>query len=105
MLSGFQHKKEREMRRSQETAIFTVRPRLRWLIRTPVTAALSVVVTSLFVAPTAFAQAKESRESVSGPGCAPDRPAIAHHAGGAIASVDKNEKAPIPCTSSTGFRT
>ena len=93
------------MRRSQGTTIFTVRPRLRWLIRTPVTAALSVVVTSLFVAPTAFAQAKENEEKVLAPGCAPDRPAIAHHAGGAIASVDRNEKAPIPCSSSTGFRT
>jgi hypothetical protein len=38
-----------------------------------------------------------------GPGCAPDRPAIAHHAGGVI--VDTEEKAPIPCTTATGFRT
>ena len=94
------------MRRSQETAIFTVQPRLRCLIRTPVIAALSVAVTSLFVAPTAFAQAKENEESILGPGCAPDRLAIAHHAGGVVVETPEGEdETLIPCLAPTGWRT
>src|ERR1700722_4877764 len=94
------------MRRSQETTIFTVQPRLRCLIRTPVIAALSVVVTSLFVAPTAFAQAKESEESILGPGCAPDRLATAHQAGGvAVETAEGENETLIPCLAPTGWRT
>jgi hypothetical protein len=40
-----------------------------------------------------------------GPGCAPDRPAVAHHAGGVIASGGNRDNAPIPCMTTTGFRT
>src|SRR2546423_618395 len=35
-----------------------------------------------------------------GPGCAPDRPAIAHHAGGKVVAASP---APVPCTTKTGF--
>ena len=40
-----------------------------------------------------------------GPGCAPHRPAIAHHAGGLPASPGKHERAPVPCSVNTGWRT
>jgi hypothetical protein len=42
-----------------------------------------------------------------GPGCDPDRPAVAHHAGGNIVKEPhgKNHQAPIPCSTSTGWRT
>src|SRR5258705_7937918 len=39
-----------------------------------------------------------------GPGCAPDRPAIAHHAGGVIANPGR-ESPPVPCVTTTGWRT
>ena len=81
---------------SQEST-FSMVPRLRSRILTPVVAAL---VLALMVSATAFAE-----EGGSGPGCAPDRPAIPHHAGGIIASVDKDAEAPIPCSTATGFRT
>src|SRR3954471_9500148 len=37
-----------------------------------------------------------------GPGCAPGRPAIAHHAGGKVAAASP---LPVPCTTQTGFYT
>jgi hypothetical protein len=40
-----------------------------------------------------------------GPGCAPERPAIAHHAGGLIVDRGREQRAPIPCATQTGFRT
>jgi hypothetical protein len=43
-----------------------------------------------------------------GPGCAPDRPAVAHRAGGVIAvdpSGKNHDPAPIPCYTKTGWRT
>jgi hypothetical protein len=39
-----------------------------------------------------------------GPGCAPDRPAVAHYAGGVLAT-EPHGPAPIPCVTPTGFRT
>lgn len=95
------------MRSSQETTNSTVEPRLRWFIRTPVISALSVVVTgtALVAAPPTFAQDKKHDRADFGPGCAPDRPAIAHHAGGVLTDSDKGEEAPIPCATNTGFRT
>jgi len=39
-----------------------------------------------------------------GPGCATDRPAISHHAGGAKADPG-NKTAPVPCISKPGYRT
>jgi len=70
-------------------------------ILTPVVVALTVAFTALMACPDALAE----DQAGLGPGCAPDRPAIAHHAGGIIASTDKNEQAPIPCSTATGFRT
>jgi hypothetical protein len=42
-----------------------------------------------------------------GPGCAPDRPAIAHHASGVLANLPPGQakKAPIPCLTNTGWNT
>ena len=40
-----------------------------------------------------------------GPGCAPDRPAIAHHAGGIRVVLGRRADAPIPCSTNTGYRT
>jgi len=53
----------------------------------------------------AFPRDEEHRGRGLGPGCAPERPAIAHHAGGVMAHPDEDEKAPIPCSTATGFRT
>jgi hypothetical protein len=39
-----------------------------------------------------------------GPGCATDRPAVAHHAGGIAVQAPKGEKPPIPCVAATGWR-
>ena len=88
------------MRSSQETKVSTDVPRLRRLIRIPVIVALSVAA----ITPTAFGQDRENEGSGIGPGCAPDRPAIAHHAGG-VTVTDKDQRAPIPCSTSTGWRT
>jgi hypothetical protein len=62
-------------------------------------AAMAFAVATLANAPGAFAK------DDLGPGCAPDRPAIAHHAGGITVRPDKEERAPIPCVTSTGWRT
>jgi hypothetical protein len=45
-----------------------------------------------------------SREQTLGPGCAPERPAVAHYAGGVIATRHDGS-APIPCMTTTGFPT
>lgn len=42
-------------------------------------------------------------ETTLGAGCAPDRPAIAHHAGGGVVKSPRGA-APIPCSTATGFR-
>src|SRR6266481_10014847 len=63
--------------------------------------AMAVIVTTL-AASASFAKDKDL-----GPGCSPDRPAIAHHAGGVLATLPPGQakKAPIPCSTSTGYRT
>src|SRR5205823_9650694 len=63
----------------------------------------SSLATTVIVGPTAVA--KDNKGEDFGPGCADDRPAIGHYAGGVIANTDKHDKAPIPCTTSTGYRT
>jgi hypothetical protein len=60
---------------------------------------MAFAVATLATPPVAFAK------DDLGPGCAPDRPAIAHYAGGVLAPTPKGEKAPIPCATATGFRT
>jgi hypothetical protein len=71
--------------------------RPRWLSLTFVMAVAALTIAILPVA-TVFA-------ADSGPGCAPDRPAIAHHAGGVLIQPPKNETAPVPCTTKTHRRT
>jgi hypothetical protein len=71
--------------------------RRRWLSLTLVMAALVITVV-IFPVTTAFA-------TDLGPGCAPDRPAISHLAGGVTVQPPKGETAPIPCATKTGFRT
>src|SRR2546422_9828507 len=50
---------------------------------------------------------RESEGGNLGPGCAPERPAIAHHAGGVAVEDRRGEerRAPVPCSTRTGFRT
>jgi hypothetical protein len=45
-------------------------------------------------------------EGALGPGCAPNRPAVPHHAGGVAVRLSPGEadKAPIPCLTNTGWR-
>ena len=38
----------------------------------------------------------------AGPGCRPDRAAVAHHAGGAVATPKPGD-APVPCGMGTGY--
>src|SRR6267142_2699418 len=52
--------------------------------------------------PMALAQDTDNARD-RGPGCAHNRPAIAHHAGGTVVKAD--ESAPIPCATATGWRT
>src|SRR4051812_23962749 len=49
-----------------------------------------------------FAQAAASS---SMPGCAPDRPTVAHYPGGVKAGAKAGKKTLIPCTTNTGWRT
>ena len=60
-------------------------------------------VVALFPAEAAFSNEDQERAEL-GPGCAPDRPAIAHHAAGLVVN-DARGPAPIPCVTSTGWRT
>ena len=66
-------------------------------------AALSVAATLLGSPGVMSAPSKRD----PGPGCAPDRPAVAHHAGGAVVQNPKGKAhtPPIPCSTKTGFRT
>src|SRR5215472_7537311 len=48
--------------------------------------------------------ADDEREDL-GPGCAPDRPAVAHHAGGVIVEPPRGGPRLIPCSTNTGWRT
>lgn len=94
------------MHRAAKLSLF--RPGLRWL---PLTflAMIAVAITTLTAVPAASADDAHERRHHErehfGPGCAPDRPAIAHHAGGVVAHHDKDDKAPIPCVNATGWRT
>lgn len=76
--------------------------RLPWLI---CTVAMALAICALVAPPAAFAEDGEHEHSKLGPGCAPHRLAIAHHAGGVIAHPDEDERAPIPCVNATGWRT
>ena len=62
---------------------------------------LSLIVMVGTIAPTF---AKDGTTDL-GPGCAPERPAVPHHAGGALADVGDDQSAPIPCATATGYRT
>src|SRR5437016_1758856 len=95
------------MHRSQVNTISTPQARFRWLTLNLVIAAWSLAVVTLVMAPPAFAKDKGNDEGALGPGCAPERPAIAHHAGGVVVESPRGKAhtPPIPCTSSTGFRT
>jgi hypothetical protein len=69
------------------------------------TRALLIATALVAATPAAFAGDKEHHPL--GPGCAPDRPAIAHRAGG-VAVESPRGKAhapPIPCSTPTDFRT
>jgi hypothetical protein len=66
-----------------------------------------VIAASLAAAPAVFA-AKESEHHMDlGPGCAPERPAIGHRAGGVVIKKGrgKDHRAPIPCVTRTTWRT
>lgn len=53
----------------------------------------------------AWAKGDDEGEGANlGPGCAPERPAIAHHAGGVVVGKPRGTP-PIPCATRTGFRT
>jgi hypothetical protein len=78
--------------------------RLRWLPLPVVVATAAVAITNLAAAPAAFANADEQERGVV-PGCASNRPAIAHRAGGLMVRPDNDEKAPIPCSTNTRWRT
>jgi hypothetical protein len=82
-----------------------VRPMRRWLI-----SAVGMILAfgAVGLAPAGFAAGPGEQEGGDfGPGCALDRPAIAHHADGVVAQTPpgKEHRAPIPCATTTGFRT
>jgi hypothetical protein len=68
-----------------------------WL---PLTLVAATVLMTLAIFPAASVFATDL-----GSGCAPDRPAVAHHAGGVPVKPSKGETAPIPCSTATGVRT
>lgn len=88
----------------QRIALPAIRARLCRLWVIVVMTALAFAIATLAAAPVFFAKDKDEEVEL-GPGCAPGRPAIAHHAGGVIADTDRDEKAPIPCATRTGFPT
>ena len=63
----------------------------------------AAITMALATAPSALAR-ESGHEKGLGPGCANNRPAIAHHGGGGVVTTTE-EKAPIPCTTATGWRT
>jgi hypothetical protein len=81
----------------------------RALVRRSLTAAVAfgLVIATLGAAAAATVNDGENEGAKLGPGCAPDRPAIAHHAGGVLVKNprDRFHTPPIPCTTNTGFRT
>jgi hypothetical protein len=76
--------------------------RLRWL-PSVLTAMIAIAIAAPFIRD-AFANEEHEHRHRLGPGCAPDRPAIAHHAGGIVVH-DRRGEAPIPCSTPTGFPT
>src|SRR5712672_1133180 len=64
-------------------------------------------VTAMLFASAASASDKEHQRHLLGPGCAPDRPAIAHRTGGVVVESPRGKahRPPIPCSTPTGFRT
>jgi hypothetical protein len=92
------------MHRPQKTTSPATSRRLRWPSLTVVVATMAIAITTL-LAPPAAAQDNENERVSSGPGCAPDRPAIAHHAGGIRVALGRQTNAPIPCSTPTGWRT
>ena len=62
----------------------------------------ALTIIALAAAPAALAD--DEREEL-GPGCAPDRPAVAHHAGGVIVEPPRGAPRLIPCSTNTGWRT
>jgi hypothetical protein len=63
------------------------------------------IATSLAGSATVLASGEGEHERDLGPGCAPERPAVPHRAGGVRVRVPEHERAPIPCSTNTGFRT
>ena len=76
--------------------------RLRW--RSIIIASIVIAIATALV-PAAFAEDEhEHRHRELGPGCAPERRAIAHRAGGVPVRVHEHERAPIPCVTPTSYR-
>jgi hypothetical protein len=98
-----QRKKEGEMHHVQKTTLQARRLRSCWLT-SAVAATLAIGITIVTAATSAFAKDKEQEAAELGPGCAPDRPAIAHHAGGTVVNEAQGQ-APIPCYTAIGFPT
>ena len=93
------------MHQSQNAIIPAATLSERWQMLT-VGVTLVSAIGMFSAAPAAFAQDNDKRQKAAGgPGCAPDRPAIAHHAGAVKAAPGRGAKAPIPCIVKTGFRT
>ncbi len=74
-------------------------------------ASIGTAVVALAGADLAFGESNSQERKVEitklGPECAPDRPAIAHHADGVLVENSRGSigTPPIPCTTNTGFRT
>ena len=77
-------------------------PQKSWLI-----SALSIFVmgVSIGFSPIGLLAAPQQQVGgAAGPGCQPDRPAIAHHVGGVKVDTPQGSEAPIPCATRTGAR-
>ncbi len=67
----------------------------------------ALLIATALVAGTPAAFAGDKEHHALGPGCALDRPAIAHRAGGVAVETPRGKAhtPPIPCSTPTGFRT
>jgi hypothetical protein len=65
---------------------------------------VAVALIGLSPAGLAAAPAPQDRGANLGPGCAPDRAAIAHHVGGVKVDAPRAADAPVPCVTKTGYR-
>jgi len=90
------------MYRIQGNTLSAKTPRSFWLAASGMMFATAI---ALVPSPVSAGDGND-RDRNLGPGCAPDRPAIAHHFGGVIATLPPGQamKAPIPCSTNTGFR-